>query len=81
VPGRFGTLALRIQPGDAEILIDGERWETPAGGDRVAIQLAEGRHRVEVRKAGFTTYAEDVLIRRDSTLSLNVSLTGGPGAG
>jgi hypothetical protein len=74
---RFGTLELRIQPADAEVLVDGERWDAPAGSDRISIQLAEGRHRVEVRKAGFNVYAEDVLIRRGATLRLNVSLTGG----
>jgi hypothetical protein len=76
-PGRFGTLSLRIQPADAEIFVDGEPWEVSGGADRVSVQLSEGRHRIEVRKAGFGTYAEDVLIRRGSTLSLNVSLTGG----
>jgi hypothetical protein len=72
---RFGTLSIRVQPADAEILIDGERWSAPAESDRVQIRLSEGRHRVEVRKGGLSTYAEDVLIRRDATLSLNVSLT------
>jgi hypothetical protein len=75
---RFGTLSLRIQPADAEVFIDGQRWETPAAEDRITVQLAEGRHRLEVRKAGFSTYAEDVLIRRGGTLALNVSLTTGP---
>jgi hypothetical protein len=76
-PARFGTLSLRIQPADAEIYVDGERWNASAGDDRIALQLAEGRHHVEVRKAGFVTYAEDVLIRRGSTLTLNVGLTSG----
>jgi hypothetical protein len=68
---------MRIQPADAEIFVDGEPWEVPDGADRVSVQLSEGRHRIEVRKAGFTSYAEDILIRRGGTLSLNVSLTGG----
>jgi hypothetical protein len=71
---RFGTLSLRVQPGDAEILIDGERWSAPANQDRVSIQLTEGRHRVEVRRQGMASYAEDVLIRRGATMTLNVSL-------
>ena len=76
--GPFGTLALRVQPADAEVYVDGERWEPPTGTDRIAVRLPEGRHRVEVRKPGFQTYVEEVLIRRDGTLSLNVSLTAGP---
>ena len=76
-PARFGTLRLRVQPGDAEILVDGERWSTSAAEDQVAIRLPEGRHRVEVRREGFARYVEDVLIRIDRTLTLNVSLTPG----
>jgi len=74
--GRFGTLALHVQPADAEILIDDQPWSAAAEGSRIAIQLGAGRHRVEVRKAGFAAYREDVLIRPNATLSLNVSLTG-----
>ena len=73
-PARFGTLSLRVQPADAEVLVDGQAWTGTADDGRFAIELSEGRHRVEVRKGGLTTYAEDVLIRRDRTLTLNVSL-------
>ena len=74
--GRFGSLALQIQPADAEIFIDGERW-APTGETRVSIRLPEGRHRVEVRKPGLSTFTEDVLIQRNRTLTLNVVLGGG----
>jgi hypothetical protein len=73
-PARFGTLSLRVQPADAEIVIDGERWATTGGDDRVTIQLSEGRHRVEVRREGLSTYTEEILIRRGATFTLNVSL-------
>jgi len=76
-PARFGSLSLRVQPGDAEIIVDGERWAAPSGQDRIAIQLSAGRHHIEVRKDGFATYSEDVLIRRESTMTLNVSLSTG----
>lgn len=75
VPGRFGTLSIRVQPGDAEIVIDGERWAASSGQDRISIQLTEGRHRIEVRREGFTSFVEDVLIRRGATLTLNVVLS------
>lgn len=74
-PARFGTLSLRVQPADAEIFVDGQRWSGSPDQDRIFIQLPEGRHRVEVRKPGFATYTEEVLIRRDRTLSVNVGLT------
>jgi len=73
-PARFGTLALRVQPADAEVFVDGERWEGAAEQNTFMIQLSEGRHQIEVRRAGMATFTEDVLIRRDRTLTLNVGL-------
>ena len=73
VPAQFGQLSVRVQPADAEILVDGERWDSPAGA-RLVVQLAPGRHKVEIRKEGFNTYSEEVLIRAGSTMTLNVSL-------
>ena len=73
---RFGTLSVRVQPADAEIVIDGERWEAP-GGERILVELAEGTHRVEVRKAGHRTYNSTVRIRSGETVTLNVSLPQG----
>jgi hypothetical protein len=72
---RYGTLAIRVQPGDAEILVDGQRWDHTPDTPRLSIELSEGRHVVEVRKDGFSTYREDVLIRNNRTLSINVALT------
>jgi hypothetical protein len=77
---RFGTLAIAVQPIDAEIYVDGERWTeraTPAPGtaiQRLTIRLTEGKHRVEIRKEGFATYSETISIGRDRTMTLNVSL-------
>jgi PEGA domain len=77
----FGALAIRVQPADAEILIDGEPWTAPANQDRIVVQLATGRHHVEIRRAGYSQYAEDVLIRPNSMLTLNVSLLSGESDG
>lgn len=71
----FGSLAVRVQPAGAEVLIDGERWEAPATGDRLVVQLAEGDHRVEIRLGGYATYSTTLRIRRGDTTPLNVSLT------
>ena len=57
------------------MVVDGQPWIVPAGQSRVSIELAEGRHTVEVRKAGHSVYREDVLIRNNGTLTLNVALT------
>jgi hypothetical protein len=72
-PSRFGTLSIRVQPADADVFIDGERWNA-VDGDRLVVDLAEGRHHVEVRKSGFSTYERDITIRAGSSMPLNVSL-------
>ncbi len=70
----YGTLAIRVQPTDAEVLIDGEKWRGPAAQDRLVIDVAEGPHTVEISKAGYRTYVTEVQIRRGETSPLNVSL-------
>src|SRR5207302_481352 len=59
----FGTLNLRVQPEDALVTIDGERWDSPQSGSRLIVQLAPGAHRIEVRKDGFRAYTSTVQIR------------------
>jgi hypothetical protein len=71
----FGTLSIRMQPADAEVLIDGDRWPGTASQMPIAIQLTAGRHKIEIRKDGYQPYVQDVLIRRDRALTLNVNLT------
>jgi hypothetical protein len=76
--GAFGTIAIRVQPADAEVSIDGEAWRAPGGGEeRLLVDVAEGSHTVEIRKAGFRTYVTQVEVRRGETMPLNVSLRGG----
>jgi hypothetical protein len=74
MPDRFGTLSLRVQPFDAEVLVDGEPWTFPQGTDRFELQLGEGVHRLEVRKEGHEPYTTELRVRTGETLTLNVSL-------
>lgn len=73
---QFGTLSMRVQPGDAEITIDGERWEAP-GGERIVVQLSDGTHRIDVRKEGYKPYSSTVRVHAGETTTLNVSLPAG----
>lgn len=70
----YGTLAIRVQPGDAEVSIDGEQWRGPDERDRLVVDVAEGSHTVEIRKSGYRTYVTQVDVRRGETTPLNVSL-------
>ena len=70
----YGTLAIRVQPVDAEVTIDGEKWNGPGAQDRLVIDVAEGPHTVQISKSGYRTYVTEVQIRRGETSPLNVSL-------
>ena len=44
----------------------------------LTVEVAEGSHTVEIRKAGFRTYVTQVDVRRGQTTPLNVRLRGEP---
>jgi len=70
-----GTLSLRVQPANADVIIDGERWEGPSGDERLVVQLSPGLHHVEVRRDGYRTYESDIEVRPGNTSTVNVSLS------
>lgn len=69
-----GMIAIRVQPGDAVILIDGERWHS-SSNDRLEIQVSPGPHRIEVQKDGYQPFTTSVDVRPGETATVNVSLT------
>jgi hypothetical protein len=70
----YGAIEIRVQPADAEILVNGEAWESPEPGS-LTIDLADGVHRVEIRKDGFRTYSADVRVVGGQVTTVNVSLS------
>jgi hypothetical protein len=70
----FGTLSVRVQPADAIILVNGERWDRPDGDARLTLELAPGRHDIEVCRDGHVTYRSTVEVRPGQVTSVNVSL-------
>ena len=70
----YGTLVIRVQPGDADVLIDGEPWRSADAQDRLIVEVAEGSHTVEIKKAGYRTYVTQIHVRRGETTPVNVSL-------
>jgi len=71
----LGQISIRVQPFDADIVIDGELWQPAQGLDRLVVSLLAGPHRVDVRKPGFVPFTTDVAIKTGETVSLNVSLS------
>jgi len=74
----YGSVAIRVQPADAEVVIDGQRWDG-ATGRALVVQLAVGSHGLEVRKDGYRSYTAQVEVRRGETSPINVSLSKGEG--
>lgn len=73
--GDFGTLVIRVQPSGADVTIDGERWTGSGNSDEpLNIHVPEGRHRVEIQKAGYRRFSTDVDVHRGETVPVNVSL-------
>ena len=72
---QFGAISLRVQPDDASIAIDGERWENAPANERLIVQLGTGVHTVEIRRDGYRTYITDITVRPGETATINVSLT------
>lgn len=70
----FGTLVLHVQPRDAEVSIDGQRWMTSGDGE-FEVQLPAGPHRIEVELDGFQRFSTEVDVRGDGPTPVNVSLT------
>lgn len=76
VAASFGTLDLYVQPANAEVSIDGQRWVSSDAG-HFMVQVPVGKHHIEVRKGGYRQFATDVEIREAETSPLNVSLMAG----
>lgn len=69
------SLSIRVQPTNAEVFIDGERWQGPVGDERLVVQVAPGVHHVEARSDGYRTYQSDITVRPGETSTVNISLS------
>jgi hypothetical protein len=78
--GEFGAVSIRSRPANAEVRIDGERWVTPESDAPLVVQLAPGRHTIDIRARDFGPYSTIVDVRRGETIPLNVSLPPAPAA-
>jgi PEGA domain-containing protein len=71
----FGSLSLRVQPADADVLIDGEPWRGSQESGPLIVQLGAGTHHIEIRKDGYRSYLTDIPLGNGQTRTLNVALT------
>ena len=69
------ALSIRVQPANAEVFIDGERWQGAASDERLVVQVGPGVHHVEARSEGYRTYQSDITVRPGETSAVNISLS------
>lgn len=74
IAGEAGMLVIRVQPSDAEVLIDGQRWQTPDGDRPLEVRVPAGRIRVEVRRPGYAPFSTELTVAPGEVTPVNVSL-------
>lgn len=74
VAGEAALLVIRVQPSDAEVLIDGQRWQSPDATRPLEVRVPSGRIRIEVRKPGYAPFSTDVTVQPGEVVPLNISL-------
>lgn len=57
--GVFGEVAVRAQPADAQVFVDGK----PVGAPNQTLRLVAATHEIEIRKAGFVDFKTSVTPR------------------
>lgn len=70
----YGELALRSQPGEPEVWIDGELWQFSGGSERLSVHLPAGSYELQLRKSGYETFVTQVDVFPGETTALNVRL-------
>lgn len=69
----YGLIWLDVEPGSAEITLDGEYLDTGVW----LISVAPGSHELRVRKAGFRGYEERIAVPAGGSVRLDVRLVPG----
>ena len=64
-------MVIHTQPEGARILVDGEetRYRTP-----VNFGLSAGRHRITVERSGFESETQEIVVRQDQTVQVQLDL-------
>jgi hypothetical protein len=70
----YGILALRTDPSDAQLVVDGEAWTPVVGQAEFVIHLMAGWHRIEVRREGYEPFSTRVELSEGQTVRLEASL-------
>ena len=66
-----GSVSIASEPTGADIYVDGNfAGQTPS-----MLRLAEGRHRIELKSSGKQSWSRDLVVTKDSSLTLHPTLS------
>jgi hypothetical protein len=71
----FGILTLRVEPTDAEVMVDGENWLMTGSRTELVMHVPAGPHVLEVRKEGYQPFKTEIDLAEGSRTGLTVRLT------
>jgi hypothetical protein len=74
-PVRYGLIWLDVEPAPAEVALDGEYLDQGVW----LLSVAPGEHEVRVRKAGFRSHAERIVVPPGGSVHIEVRLLPGDG--
>ncbi len=78
--GNVGGLVFAVNPPDADVVLDGVvQGKASDFTEERYLKVESGTHRLELRKAGYETYARDVYIS-NALLRIEATLVTGGGA-
>ena len=76
--GNEGLLIILVTPNDAEVYVDGNLVGRAEEFEKNPVELKSGTHKVEIRKAGFTTEVREVYAGNQSRHTLKINLRKSP---
>lgn len=75
-PAEKGIVVFRVEPGDAEVWIDGEHKGAASDfdGRLEVLELGAGTHKVELRLAGYGTHSAEISLGAGAKQTIEVTL-------
>lgn len=70
----YGILAVRVEPSDATVLIDGEVWFSTERQTALVVHIPSGWHELEVRKEGYRSFRSRIELSEGATFRMNIVL-------
>ncbi len=76
--GNEGLLVIQATPDDAEVFVNGEFVGKAEQFEKKPLELKSGTHKLEIRKAGYSSEIREVYVGNQSRHTIKVNLRKSP---